>query len=131
MATREESQTILRRLSPTSEKVDLAVRAAIETADPSRVFLFGSWPRGEAAWDSDLDLAVLVPDSASEQLGQIRKELRRKLDEIPMTVDLVLATESYAQTFSGSVNSIFHTIFERGCLAYEREPNANRGCPAA
>ncbi len=131
MATLEESQSVLRRLSPTSEKVERAIRVAIETAEPSRVFLFGSWPRGEAAWDSDLDLAVLVPDSAAEQLGQIRKQLRRKLDEIPMTVDLILATESYARTFSGSINSIFHTIMERGCLAYEREPDANRGSSAA
>lgn len=48
MATLAESQSVLRKLSPTQEKVDLAVKAAIEIAHPSRVYLFGSWPRGEA-----------------------------------------------------------------------------------
>jgi predicted nucleotidyltransferase len=131
MATLEESQAVLRQLSPTREKVDRAVEAAIAVAQPSRVILFGSWARGQAEWDSDLDLAVLVPDDSACDLARIRKQLRRKLDEIPMTVDLILATESYAQQLSGSVNSIFHSIFEQGCLAYEREPNANCGSSAA
>lgn len=131
MATLEESQAVLRRLSPTQEKVDLAVAAAIAVADPSRVFVFGSWARGEARWDSDLDLAVLVPDSAEDELGRIRKELRRKLDQIPMTIDLVLSTESSAQVFLDSVNSIYYSILERGYLAYERESKGDRRGSAA
>jgi predicted nucleotidyltransferase len=121
MPTLEQSQAVLRRLSPTQSKVDLAVHTAIQMAEPSRVFLFGSWARGEAAWDSDLDLAVLMPDSATHDLGRVRKDLRRALDKIPMTIDLVLATESYAQDFLDSVNSIFYTILTRGRLVYERE----------
>jgi predicted nucleotidyltransferase len=118
MATVEESQAVLKQLSPTQEKVDLAVRTAISVARPSRVYLFGSWPRGEARWDSDLDLAVLAPDTSAGELAQIRKELRRSLDQIPMSVDLILATESYAEQFTDSVNSIFYTIFEHGSLVY-------------
>jgi len=131
MATLEESQSVLRRLSPTQEKVDLAVKAAIEIARPSRVFVFGSWARGEAEWDSDLDLGVFLPDSAAEELGRIRKELRRRLDQIPMTIDLVLATESYAEEFLDSVNSIFYSVLKRGRLVYEREQNAECGSSSA
>lgn len=131
MATLEESQAVLRRLSPTQEKVDQAVATAIATADPSRVFVFGSWARGEARWDSDLDLAVLVPDSAEGDLGRIRKKLRRKLDQIPMTIDLVLFTESRAQGFRDSVDSIYHSILERGHLVYERKSEGNRRSSAA
>jgi uncharacterized protein len=120
---------VLRRLTPTQEKVDQAVEAAIAIAHPERIFLFGSWVRGEAKWDSDLDLAVLAPDSRSPELGRIRKELRRRLDQIPMTIDLVLATESYAAEFLDSENSIFYSILKRGRLVYER--NANRGSSAA
>ena len=131
MATLEESQSVLRRLSPTQEKVDLAVKTAIEVARPSRVFVFGSWARGEAEWDSDLDLGVFIPDSAAEELGRIRKELRRRLDQIPMTIDLVLANESYAEELLDSVNSIFYSVLKRGRLVYEREQNAECGSPAA
>jgi predicted nucleotidyltransferase len=60
----DKVRAALEALSPTREKVDLAVKTAVEIAQPSRVILFGSWPRSEAKWDSDLDLAVLMPDSA-------------------------------------------------------------------
>jgi predicted nucleotidyltransferase len=120
MLTAEQVRAALETLSPTKEKVDLAVKAAVEIAQPSRVILFGSWARGEAKWDSDLDLAVLLPDSAEPHLGEIRRALRRRLDQVPMTIDLVLATESYAGNFRGSVNSIFHRILQDGRVAYDR-----------
>lgn len=131
MATLEETQLVLRRLSPTQEKVDQAIGTAVTIAQPSRVFVFGSWARGEAAWDSDLDLAVLMPTAAAGQLGRIRRELRRALDQIPMTIDLVLATESYAEEYLDSVNSIFYSVLKRGRLVYERKENAERGSSAA
>src|SRR5512146_32078 len=120
MLTEQQVRGALEALSPTKETVDLAVRTAIEVAQPSRVILFGSWARGEAKWDSDLDLAVLVPDSAEPRLGEIRRVLRRKLDQVPMTIDLVLTTEGYAGNLKGSVNSIYYRIFRDGQVAYER-----------
>lgn len=98
------------------------MKAAVEIAQPSRVILFGSWARGEAQWDSDLDLAVLMQDSAEETLGAIHRNLRRKLDELPLTIDLVVTTEGAAGRFRGSINSIYHRILEDGLLAYEQRP---------
>jgi predicted nucleotidyltransferase len=122
MQTADKVRAALEALTPTQEKVDLAVKTAVEIAQPSRVILFGSWARGEAKWDSDLDLAVLMPDSAESQLGSIHRSLRRKLDELPMTIDLVMATEGYASQFRGSVNSIYHRILQDGQVAYEQQP---------
>src|SRR5271166_4290556 len=99
MLAEEKVRAALENLRPTQEKVDLAVKAAIEIAQPSRVILFGSWPRGEAKWDSDLDMAVLFDDARESQLGAIRRELRRKLDQIPMSIDLVVATEGFVEQF--------------------------------
>ena len=120
MLTEQQARGALEALSPTKEKVDLTVRTAIEVAQPARVILFGSWARGEAKWDSDLDLAVLIPASAEPRLGEIRRVLRRKLDQVPMTIDLVLMTEGYAGNLKGSVNSIYYGIFRDGQVAYER-----------
>jgi uncharacterized protein len=118
----------LEALRPTQEKVDLAVKTAVEVADPSRVILFGSWPRGDAKWDSDLDMAVLMPDSFAEQLGEIHCRIRSKLSPIPMTIDLVVTTEGTASQFLGSINSIYHRILTQGQVAYEHDAadaNAN------
>jgi len=120
MLTAEKVRAVLEELAPTQEKVDLAVRAAIEVAQPSRVILFGSWARGEAKWDSDLDLAVVVPDSAAPNLSDIRRDLRRRLDQVPMTIDLVLTTEGCMTQFRDSVNSIYYRILMDGKVAYEQ-----------
>jgi predicted nucleotidyltransferase len=122
MQTAERVRAALEALAPTPEKVDCAVKTAIEVARPSRVILFGSWTRGEARWDSDLDLAVVMPQSAEPELGRIRRELRRQLDKVPMTIDLVLTTEGALDQFRGSVNSIYSRILSEGTVAYEQRP---------
>jgi predicted nucleotidyltransferase len=119
MLTAEKVRAALEELSPTQEKVNRAVQLAVETTQPMRVILFGSWPRGEAKWDSDLDLAVLLDDARESQLGTIRRVLRRKLDEIPMSIDLVLTTNECAERFRGSINSIYHRILTEGQVVYE------------
>jgi uncharacterized protein len=120
MLTKEQVRAALEALSPTKEKVDMAVKAAVEIAQPTRVILFGSWARGEAKWNSDLDLAVLLPDSSAPRLGEIRRALRRRLDQVPMTIDLVMTTEGDAGNLRSSVNSIYHQIFHDGRIAYEQ-----------
>jgi len=120
MLTADKVRVALEALSPTQEKVDLAVKTAIEIAQPSRVILFGSWPRGEAKWDSDLDLAVLMPDAAEAHLGEVRRILRRELDLIPMSIDLVFTTEGCAENFRGAISTIYHRILTEGKVAYER-----------
>jgi uncharacterized protein len=122
MQLADKARAALEALAPTQEKVELAVKTAIEIAQPSRVILFGSWPRGDARWDSDLDMAVLMPDFTEPELGSIHRKVRRKLDEIPMTIDLITATEGYAELFRGSINSIYYRIFKDGKVAYERQP---------
>jgi predicted nucleotidyltransferase len=133
MATTALAQKVraaLEALAPTQEKVDLAVKAAIEVASPSRVILFGSWARGEAKWDSDLDLAVLLPNSAESELPNLHRSLRGKLREIPMSIDLVMFTEGLAQQFGQSINSIYYGIFKDGKVAYELRPeNAGPDTP--
>jgi predicted nucleotidyltransferase len=122
MLAAEKVRAALEALTPTQEKVDLAVKTAVEIAQPSRVILFGSWPRGEAKWDSDLDLAVLLPDSAESELAAIRKALRRKLDEVPMSIDPVMVTEGFANRFRREINSIYFRILQDGHVAYEQRP---------
>jgi hypothetical protein len=67
-------------------------------------------------------MAVLMPDEAEPELGSIHRKLRRKLEEIPMTIDLITATEGYAGQFRDSINSIYYRILKDGQVAYERQP---------
>ena len=63
-------------------------RLAAAASSPARVILFGSYARGNADEDSDLDLMVIeqeVPDIAAEYL-----RLRRAIGGIGVGVDLLI-----------------------------------------
>jgi uncharacterized protein len=104
---------------PTPEKVDLAVKTAIEVAQPSRVFIFGSWARGETTIESDLDLAVFFSDDRKAELGELRKKIRHELDKVPMSVDLIVASEGHVSEFLNSINSVYYKIVHGGRLVYD------------
>jgi predicted nucleotidyltransferase len=123
MRNAEKVRAALETLSPTQEKVDLAVKMAVEVACPSRVFVFGSWGRGETTAASDLDLAVFVPDDRKAEIGELRRNIRRHLDGIPMSIDLIVASEGYVAEFLSSVNSVYYKIVRSGKLVYD---NGNR-----
>jgi predicted nucleotidyltransferase len=119
MLTTEKLDELRQSWRPTPEKVDLAVKTAIEVAHPSRVFIFGSWAREEATDSSDLDLAVFFPDDRKAELGELRKDISRAVKDIRMSIDLVVASEGYAAEFISSVNSVYYKILHQGKLVYE------------
>jgi predicted nucleotidyltransferase len=120
MLTAEQQEEFRQSWRPTREKVDLAVQTAIEIARPSRVFVFGSWARGEATDLSDLDLAVLIPEERTSEIPELRRQISQRLGPIRMSVDLILVTEEYFAKFRSSINSIYYKIANQGKLIYEQ-----------
>ena len=74
--------------------LDAARRAALAASSPARVLLFGSYARGEANSDSDLDLLVIeqqVTDKAAEYL-----RLHRAVGILGVGVDvMVISREEF------------------------------------
>jgi predicted nucleotidyltransferase len=65
----------------TPEKVDVVVRRLVQVGRPRKIFLFGSYVRGETHRDSDLDVLVVADD----RLENTRKEsvrLRSAVNDI-------------------------------------------------
>jgi predicted nucleotidyltransferase len=119
MPIAENVRAALEALSPTQEKVDLAVKTVVEVARPSRVFIFGSWARGDATPDSDLDLAVFLNDDRKGEIPDLRSKIRGSLGGLRMSVDLIIATEGYVKEFLSSINSVYYQIVNEGKLVYE------------
>ena len=58
----------MRAAYPLSDpKLSQVVNRLVEAYRPECIYLFGSHARGEAGPDSDYDLVVIVPDSASPE----------------------------------------------------------------
>jgi predicted nucleotidyltransferase len=78
------------------EKIDAAVRILAKAAPPARIILFGSYARGDAREDSDLDFLVIEPgfNDRAQEMVRLRRLLRPL--RIPAEV-LVFSAEEVAR----------------------------------
>ena len=80
------------------------VRAALEELSPTQ---------------EKVDLAMLMPDNRKTEIGALRKKLLCAIGDIPMSIDLILASEGYAAEFITSINSIYYRILHEGEVVYD------------
>ena len=80
----------------TREKIEAAVRILFEATRPARIVLFGSYARGDAGADSDLDFLVIEPRVEDRAREMVR--LRRLLRPLRIPADiLVYSSEEVAR----------------------------------
>lgn len=93
------------RRGTASEKAIRAMSALIARKfSPNLVILFGSYARGQASSDSDVDLLVVMPIEGSRRDTQI--EIRMALRDFKVPKDILVTTpEDYAwrKNFAGTI----------------------------
>jgi uncharacterized protein len=98
------------------------VAAAVHTVDPERIILFGSYARGEARPDSDLDLLIVERSPFGQ--GRTRrseiKRLRRALWDFRVPIDILVYTEDEVTAWRDSVNHVIARSLREGRTLYER-----------
>lgn len=97
----------------------------IKDLDISRVVVFGSTVTGAFDKDSDLDLAVIVPDpEPGEKFNRVDRaiELRRHIRDInaEIAIDILVYTESEFSRLRNSPSFVRAEIAEAGETVYER-----------
>jgi len=101
------------------EKVDRIVQRLIEAATPQRIYLFGSFVRGQTHPDSDLDVLVVVDDSvANPRREGVR--LRHLLRGIHIPMDILVVNASFFDANRHTPGLIYREVIENGQLVYER-----------
>jgi uncharacterized protein len=83
---------------------------------PERVILFGSYARGEATDDSDVDLLVIMP-SAQRSLQQALEIRQRIPCRFPL--DLLVKTPQEVKERLNLHDSFLSNIFSEGITLYE------------
>ena len=96
-----------------SEAVDRIVRKF----HPIRIILFGSWARGSAREDSDLDLLVVLPKV--EHKRKVAIEVLRALNGLPITKDVIVTTPKEIKERGQIVGNILRPALEEGKVIYE------------
>ncbi|MBI5294446.1 MAG: nucleotidyltransferase domain-containing protein [Chloroflexi bacterium] len=86
--------------------------------DPVRIILFGSWARGEANDDSDVDLLVVL--SRVEHKRRAAVEILRVLNGLPISKDVVVTTPEEIKARGDLVGDILRPALREGRVIYER-----------
>ena len=87
--------------------------------NPVRIILFGSWARGEAREDSDIDLLVVLPNVEHKRRAAI--EIMRALNGLPISKDVIVATPEEIRKRGKVVGNILRPALQEGKVIYERK----------
>ena len=99
------------------ETIEKAIERLVEIAKPQKIFLIGSYARGDARDRSDLDFLVV-----EHEIRNRRKEMVRLHDAIRsmrIPVDILVASESTFDEWSDIPGTVFHKAKNEGRLCYE------------
>ena len=96
-------------------------RRLVTEFQPCQIYLFGSHAWGEPHEDSDVDLLVIVPDSAESRLERGLRA-RQCLSDIRMPKDILVKTQAEVDWASRVYASLESEILECGVKLYEMAP---------
>jgi uncharacterized protein len=94
--------------------------AIVDEAHPEEVFLFGSYAKGMAHDNSDMDLLVVMPDS--DEMRHYRRRLTgrlyRRLASLPISKDILVYTRGEVERWRNVPGHIVATGLSEGKRLY-------------
>jgi len=100
------------------EKIQEMVRRIVERFHPEKIILFGSYARGTAGPDSDVDLLVVKSVVGPKQ--QERLNIRLALRGIGLAKDVIVVTPEEVERDKDLVGTIIRPALREGKVLYER-----------
>ena len=105
----------------TAEKIIAQmVQRIVAEFDPQKIILFGSYARGMAGPDSDVDLMVVMPVQGSRR--QKRVAIRTALSGMGMAKDVIVVTPEEVERYRDMAGTLIRPALREGKVLYER-PN--------
>lgn len=104
----------------TSEKITQAVNVLAKEAQPCKIILFGSYARGEATPDSDLDFLVIEPEVSHKREEMVR--LRKVLRPMRIPVDVLVASKKEIEEWGHLPGTVYYWALKEGKTLHETTP---------
>jgi predicted nucleotidyltransferase len=98
---------------PTVQQI---VARIVAVTQPSRVILFGSYGRGDAGLDSDLDIMVIEPHVSNRYEEMIR--LRKAVGSLGTGIDLLVYSEAEYERRSQVPGTVLYWARKEGRPVY-------------
>lgn len=99
------------------QQIDQAVRMLAEAVRPAKIILFGSYARGDALQDSDVDFLVVEPAVPNRRSEMAR--LRNILRPLRIPVDVIVASEAELREWSHLPGHILYWALKEGKALHE------------
>ena len=100
------------------KRIGEMVSRIVARFDPDRVILFGSYARGDAGPDSDVDLLVIKSVEGSRREERIR--IGAALHGVGLAKDVVVATPEDVERHGNLVGTVLRAALHGGKVLYER-----------
>ena len=97
--------------------IQQAVQRITQTARPRKVILFGSYARGDATADSDLDLIVVFEEIPNKHREMAR--LRSAVGMVGVGVDVLVFSEDEIKRRSRVPGTVAYWAAKEGRVMYE------------
>ncbi len=109
--------------SLSSDVLDAMAKKIAENVDPNEIYVFGSYARGTADKNSDIDLLIVVDPPYMQKYGrrEVLRAIRRSLASFDYPKDLLVFSSDEFSRYRRSPGHIAHLAFQEGERLYVRQ----------
>ena len=101
-----------------AEVIDRMVARIVKRFHPERIILFGSYARGDAGPDSDVDLLVVMPVEGSKREQAVK--IRLELHNLRVSKDIIVSTPEEFAWRKEVVGTIEYPAVREGKVLYAK-----------
>ncbi len=103
-----------------NQQITLITNCIVREYQPDKIILFGSWARGDADEESDIDLLVISDREKNLPRYKRGLDVRLLLSQFQLPKDILFYTHEDVERWRGVPQTFINTVLSEGRVLYER-----------